>query len=45
VLFPRLGEGELGRFRLFRHGPQISAAWRVVEGGGLNRRLTGLPDD
>ncbi len=42
VLFPRLGEGELWRFRLFRHGSQISAAWRVVEGDGLNRRLTDL---
>ena len=35
VLFPRLGESELGRFRLFRHGSQISAAWGMVEGDGL----------
>jgi hypothetical protein len=37
VFFPRLGEGDLGRFRLFRHGSQISAAWTMVEGGGLTR--------
>ena len=35
VLFPRLGESELWRFRLFRHGSQISAAWGMVEGDGL----------
>src|ERR1700679_4041032 len=35
VFFARLGESELGRFWLFRHESQISAAWGMVEGDGL----------